>query len=74
MLGCRISSVGVYLNIFIYVLMILNAYISILQAMYERQGVAVVPPTVPSGPLLGIQKGTMKRQKSIGKQDTMRFY
>ncbi|KAF4072053.1 hypothetical protein AMELA_G00269880 [Ameiurus melas] len=35
-------------------------------AMYERQGVAVVPPTVPSGPLLGIQKGTMKRQKSIG--------
>lgn len=54
--------------------MILNAYISILQAMYERQGVAVVPPTVPSGPLLGIQKGTMKRQKSIGKQDTMTFY
>lgn len=50
--------------------MILCVYISILQAIYERQGVAVVPPTVPSGPqgaYLGIPKGTMKRQKSIGK-------
>ncbi|XP_062860465.1 SH3 and multiple ankyrin repeat domains protein 2-like [Trichomycterus rosablanca] len=38
-------------------------------SMYERQGVAIVPPTVPSGPqgpYLGIPKGTMKRQKSIG--------
>uniref|UniRef100_A0A8B9KR64 SH3 and multiple ankyrin repeat domains 2a n=1 Tax=Astyanax mexicanus TaxID=7994 RepID=A0A8B9KR64_ASTMX len=38
-------------------------------SMYERQGVAVVPPTVPGGPqggYLGIPKGTMRRQKSIG--------
>ncbi|TSR87317.1 SH3 and multiple ankyrin repeat domains protein 2 [Bagarius yarrelli] len=38
-------------------------------AIYERQGVAVVSPTVPSGQqgaYLGIPKGTMKRQKSIG--------
>ncbi|XP_053356416.1 SH3 and multiple ankyrin repeat domains protein 2-like [Clarias gariepinus] len=38
-------------------------------AMFERQGVAVVPPTVPGGPqgaYLGVPKGTMKRQKSIG--------
>uniref|UniRef100_A0A8B9KSE8 SH3 and multiple ankyrin repeat domains 2a n=1 Tax=Astyanax mexicanus TaxID=7994 RepID=A0A8B9KSE8_ASTMX len=40
-----------------------------LSSMYERQGVAVVPPTVPGGPqggYLGIPKGTMRRQKSIG--------
>uniref|UniRef100_A0A667Z2U4 SH3 and multiple ankyrin repeat domains 2 n=1 Tax=Myripristis murdjan TaxID=586833 RepID=A0A667Z2U4_9TELE len=38
-----------------------------LQSMYhDRQGVAVVPPTVP-GAFLGIPaKGTMKKQKSIG--------
>lgn len=38
-----------------------------LQSMYhDRQGVAVVPPTVP-GPYLGIpEKGTIKKQKSIG--------
>lgn len=37
------------------------------QSMYhDRQGVAVVPPTVP-GAFLGIpEKGTMKKQKSIG--------
>ncbi|KAF7699222.1 hypothetical protein HF521_003964 [Silurus meridionalis] len=38
-------------------------------AMYERQGVAVVPPTLPSGQqgaFLGVTKGAMKRQKSIG--------
>ncbi|KAK3570246.1 hypothetical protein QTP86_017131, partial [Hemibagrus guttatus] len=38
-------------------------------AIYERQGVAVVSPTVPSGPqgaYLGVPKGTIKRQKSIG--------
>ncbi|KAL7870716.1 hypothetical protein SRHO_G00082130 [Serrasalmus rhombeus] len=38
-------------------------------SMYERQGVAVVPPTVPGGPqgaYLGVPKGTMRRQKSIG--------
>lgn len=33
---------------------------------HDRQGVAVVPPTVP-GAFLGIpEKGTMKKQKSIG--------
>lgn len=56
--------------------MIQNTYITILQAMYERQGVAVVPPTLPSGPqgaYLDIPKGAMKRQKSIGKQDSITF-
>lgn len=38
-----------------------------LQSLYERQGVAVVPPTVP-GPYLGIPKGTMRKQKSIGEE------
>ncbi|CAF92907.1 unnamed protein product [Tetraodon nigroviridis] len=39
----------------------------LLQSMYhDRQGVAVVPPTVP-GAYLGIpEKGTMRKQKSIG--------
>lgn len=33
---------------------------------HDRQGVAVVPPTVP-GAFLGIpEKGTIKKQKSIG--------
>ncbi|CAG5849488.1 unnamed protein product [Menidia menidia] len=38
-----------------------------MNSMYhDRQGVAVVPPTVP-GPYLGLpEKGTMKKQKSIG--------
>ncbi|XP_039993661.1 SH3 and multiple ankyrin repeat domains protein 2-like [Xiphias gladius] len=38
-----------------------------MNSMYhDRQGVAVVPPTVP-GAFLGIpEKGTMKKQKSIG--------
>lgn len=38
--------------------------------MYERQGIAVMTPTVPGspqGPFLGIPRGTMRRQKSIGK-------
>ncbi|MEQ2197460.1 SH3 and multiple ankyrin repeat domains protein 2, partial [Xenoophorus captivus] len=37
-----------------------------MNSMYhDRQGVAVVPPTVP-GPYLGIpEKGTMRKQKSI---------
>ncbi|XP_035381373.1 SH3 and multiple ankyrin repeat domains protein 2 isoform X1 [Electrophorus electricus] len=38
-------------------------------SMYERQGVAVVPPTVPGGPqapYLGVPKDPMRRQKSIG--------
>lgn len=34
---------------------------------HDRQGVAVVPPTVP-GAYLGIpEKGTMRKQKSIGR-------
>ncbi|XP_061077965.1 SH3 and multiple ankyrin repeat domains protein 2-like isoform X2 [Conger conger] len=39
-------------------------------SLYERQGVAVVTPTVPGTPAggsyLGVPKGTMRRQKSIG--------
>lgn len=41
------------------------------QSAYERQGIAVMTPTVPGspkGPLLGLPRGTMRRQKSIGKQ------
>ncbi|XP_031425311.1 SH3 and multiple ankyrin repeat domains protein 2 isoform X3 [Clupea harengus] len=34
-------------------------------SMYGGQGVAVVPPTVP-GPYLGVPRGTMRKQKSIG--------
>ncbi|XP_036399115.1 SH3 and multiple ankyrin repeat domains protein 2-like isoform X4 [Megalops cyprinoides] len=40
-----------------------------MNSMYDRQGVAVVPPTVPGSPrgaYLGVPKGTMRRQKSIG--------
>ncbi|XP_014373236.1 SH3 and multiple ankyrin repeat domains protein 2 isoform X3 [Alligator sinensis] len=40
-----------------------------MNSMYERQGIAVMPPTVPGspqGPFLGIPRGTMRRQKSIG--------
>lgn len=42
-----------------------------LQSMYERQGIAVMTPTVPGspkGPFLGLPRGTMRRQKSIGKK------
>uniref|UniRef100_A0A3P8VMY6 SH3 and multiple ankyrin repeat domains protein 3 n=1 Tax=Cynoglossus semilaevis TaxID=244447 RepID=A0A3P8VMY6_CYNSE len=41
-----------------------------MNSMYhDRQGVAVVPPTVP-GPYLGIpEKGTIKKQKSIGSSE-----
>ncbi|XP_075044361.1 SH3 and multiple ankyrin repeat domains protein 2 isoform X2 [Mixophyes fleayi] len=38
-------------------------------SLYDRQGIAVMPPTVPGsshGPFLGIPRGTMRRQKSIG--------
>uniref|UniRef100_A0A7N4Q0S8 SH3 and multiple ankyrin repeat domains 2 n=1 Tax=Sarcophilus harrisii TaxID=9305 RepID=A0A7N4Q0S8_SARHA len=41
-----------------------------LQSIYERQGIAVMTPTVPGSPkapFLGIPRGTMRRQKSIGK-------
>ncbi|XP_075783814.1 SH3 and multiple ankyrin repeat domains protein 2 isoform X4 [Pelodiscus sinensis] len=40
-----------------------------MNSMYDRQGIAVMPPTVPGtpqGPFLGIPRGTMRRQKSIG--------
>ncbi|XP_029894435.1 SH3 and multiple ankyrin repeat domains protein 2 isoform X1 [Aquila chrysaetos chrysaetos] len=40
-----------------------------MNSMYERQGIAVMTPTVPGspqGPFLGIPRGTMRRQKSIG--------
>lgn len=42
-----------------------------LQSVYERQGIAVMTPTVPGspkGPCLGLPRGTMRRQKSIGKE------
>ncbi|KAM5138803.1 SH3 and multiple ankyrin repeat domains protein 2 isoform 2-T2 [Mantella aurantiaca] len=38
-------------------------------SIYDRQGIAVIPPTVPGsphGPFLGVPRGTMRRQKSIG--------
>ncbi|XP_072278192.1 SH3 and multiple ankyrin repeat domains protein 2 isoform X2 [Pyxicephalus adspersus] len=38
-------------------------------SIYDRQGIAVMPPTVPGsphGPFLGVPRGTMRRQKSIG--------
>lgn len=41
------------------------------QSVFERQGIAVMTPTVPGspkGPFLGLPRGTMRRQKSIGKQ------
>ena len=44
-----------------------------LQSVYERQGIAVMTPTVPGspkGPFLGLPRGTMRRQKSIGKQNS----
>uniref|UniRef100_A0A8D1YFQ5 SH3 and multiple ankyrin repeat domains 2 n=2 Tax=Sus scrofa TaxID=9823 RepID=A0A8D1YFQ5_PIG len=39
------------------------------QSVFERQGIAVMTPTVPGspkGPFLGLPRGTMRRQKSIG--------
>ncbi|XP_021564078.1 SH3 and multiple ankyrin repeat domains protein 2 [Carlito syrichta] len=42
--------------------------ISDVNSVYERQGIAVMTPTVPGspkGPFLGIPRGTMRRQKSI---------
>ncbi|XP_007947517.1 SH3 and multiple ankyrin repeat domains protein 2 [Orycteropus afer afer] len=42
--------------------------VSDLNSVYERQGIAVMTPTVPGspkGPFLGIPRGTMRRQKSI---------
>eukprot|EP00062_Callorhinchus_milii_P003853 gi/632941584/ref/XP_007885942.1/ PREDICTED: SH3 and multiple ankyrin repeat domains protein 2 isoform X2 [Callorhinchus milii] len=38
-------------------------------SIYDRQGIAVMPPTVPessNSPYLGVPRGTMRRQKSIG--------
>ncbi|MBN3284759.1 SHAN2 protein, partial [Polyodon spathula] len=40
-----------------------------MNSMYDRQGIAVMPPTVPGSPrspFLGVPRGTMRRQKSIG--------
>nr|XP_033784491.1 SH3 and multiple ankyrin repeat domains protein 2 isoform X2 [Geotrypetes seraphini] len=40
-----------------------------VNSIYDRQGIAVMPPTVPTspqGPFLGVPRGTMRRQKSIG--------
>ncbi|XP_062973474.1 SH3 and multiple ankyrin repeat domains protein 2 isoform X5 [Elgaria multicarinata webbii] len=40
-----------------------------MNSMYDRQGIAVMPPTVPvspQGPFLGVPRGTVRRQKSIG--------
>lgn len=45
-----------------------------LQSVYERQGIAVMTPTVPGspkGPFLGLPRGTMRRQKSIGKKRSL---
>ncbi|XP_068922657.1 SH3 and multiple ankyrin repeat domains protein 2 isoform X2 [Petaurus breviceps papuanus] len=39
-----------------------------MNSIYERQGIAVMTPTVPGspkGPFLGLPRGTMRRQKSI---------
>ncbi|XP_056657130.1 SH3 and multiple ankyrin repeat domains protein 2 isoform X4 [Monodelphis domestica] len=39
-----------------------------MNSLYERQGIAVMTPTVPGSPkapFLGIPRGTMRRQKSI---------
>ncbi|XP_069821284.1 SH3 and multiple ankyrin repeat domains protein 2 isoform X3 [Dendropsophus ebraccatus] len=43
-------------------------------SMFDRQGIAVMPPTVPGsphGPFLGIPRGTMRRQKSIDSRITL---
>ncbi|CAI9167341.1 unnamed protein product [Rangifer tarandus platyrhynchus] len=43
--------------------------VSDMNSVYERQGIAVMTPTVPGspkGPFLGLPRGTMRRQKSIG--------
>ncbi|XP_037373298.1 SH3 and multiple ankyrin repeat domains protein 2 isoform X2 [Talpa occidentalis] len=42
--------------------------LSDVTSVYERQGIAVMTPTVPGspkGPFLGLPRGTMRRQKSI---------
>ncbi|XP_044922293.1 SH3 and multiple ankyrin repeat domains protein 2 isoform X1 [Mustela putorius furo] len=42
--------------------------VSDMNSVYERQGIAVMTPTVPGspkGPFLGLPRGTMRRQKSI---------
>ncbi|XP_071074015.1 SH3 and multiple ankyrin repeat domains protein 2 isoform X2 [Dasypus novemcinctus] len=43
--------------------------VSDMNSVYERQGIAMMTPTIPGspkGPFLGIPRGTMRRQKSIG--------
>uniref|UniRef100_A0A8D1TZ80 SH3 and multiple ankyrin repeat domains 2 n=1 Tax=Sus scrofa TaxID=9823 RepID=A0A8D1TZ80_PIG len=42
--------------------------VSDMNSVFERQGIAVMTPTVPGspkGPFLGLPRGTMRRQKSI---------
>uniref|UniRef100_A0A452RZJ2 SH3 and multiple ankyrin repeat domains 2 n=1 Tax=Ursus americanus TaxID=9643 RepID=A0A452RZJ2_URSAM len=44
--------------------------VSDMNSVYERQGIAVMTPTVPGspkGPFLGLPRGTMRRQKSIAR-------
>ncbi|XP_062823906.1 SH3 and multiple ankyrin repeat domains protein 2 isoform X8 [Anolis carolinensis] len=46
-----------------------------MNSMYERQGIAVMPPTVPGsiqGPFLGVPRGTVRRQKSIARDRAMK--
>ncbi|XP_066488146.1 SH3 and multiple ankyrin repeat domains protein 2 isoform X2 [Tiliqua scincoides] len=48
-----------------------------MNSMYDRQGIAVMPPTVPGssqGPFLGVPRGTVRRQKSIGKNITLSLW
>ncbi|XP_018424374.1 PREDICTED: SH3 and multiple ankyrin repeat domains protein 2 isoform X1 [Nanorana parkeri] len=45
-----------------------------VNSIYDRQGIAVMPPTVPGsphGPFLGVPRGTMRRQKSIDSRITL---
>ncbi|KAM9301663.1 SH3 and multiple ankyrin repeat domains protein 2 isoform 2-T2 [Gastrophryne carolinensis] len=45
-----------------------------VNSIFDRQGIAVMPPTVPEsphGPFLGIPRGTMRRQKSIDSRITL---
>ncbi|XP_025771316.1 SH3 and multiple ankyrin repeat domains protein 2 [Puma concolor] len=46
--------------------------VSDMNSVYERQGIAVMTPTVPGspkGPFLGLPRGTMRRQKSIASEE-----
>lgn len=73
--------IGVYCSQSSLLLLVLSPWVGLpgmhltwlsgLQSVYERQGIAVMTPTVPGspkGPFLGLPRGTMRRQKSIGKK------